>query len=94
MNQAMGKLAEKLGIYHAKLPREELAEIVCEKALEALDQQNSELADLKQYLNNARDYALKAEFRKVAIDVTTALTFIDCFERRKALEILTKEKEA
>ena len=34
MNQAMGKLAEKLGIDHAILPREELAEVVCEKALE------------------------------------------------------------
>ena len=83
MNQAMGKLAEKLGIDHAKLPREELAEIVCEKALEALTQQNSELADLKQYLNNARDYALKAEFREAAIDLTTALTFVSCFERRQ-----------
>ena len=37
MNQAMGKLAEKLGIYHAKLPREELAEIVCEKALKCIE---------------------------------------------------------
>lgn len=93
MNQAMGKLAEKLGIDHAKLPREELAEIVCEKALEALAQQNSELAELKQHLNKVRDYALKAEFRHVAIDATIALTFIDLFERRKAMRI-AKEKEA
>lgn len=91
MNQAMAQLAEKLGIDHAKLPREELAEVVCEKALEALAQQNSELADLKQYLNNARDYALKAEFRAAAIDLTTALTFVDCFERR---QIAVAQKKA
>lgn len=37
MNQAMAKLAEKLGIDHAKLPREELAEIVCENALKHIE---------------------------------------------------------
>jgi len=36
MNQAMAQLAEKLSIDHAKLPREELAEVVCEKALDHL----------------------------------------------------------
>lgn len=37
MNQAMAQLAEKLGIDHAKLPREEMAEAVCEKALKCIE---------------------------------------------------------
>lgn len=37
MNIQMINLAEKLGIDHAKLPREELAEIVCEKALKCIE---------------------------------------------------------
>lgn len=37
MNQAMAQLAEKLGIDHAKLPREQMAEVVCEKALKCIE---------------------------------------------------------
>lgn len=33
MNNAMAKLAEKLGIDHAKMTREKMAEVVSEKAL-------------------------------------------------------------
>lgn len=94
MNQAMAQLAEKLGIDHAKLPREELAEIVCEKALEALDQQNSELAELKVFLQKGKARALEKRKLFIAHRIETALTFICCFERRKAMEILAKEKEA
>ena len=32
MNNAMAKLAEALNIDHAKMPREQMAEAVCEKA--------------------------------------------------------------
>ena len=46
MNAAMGKLAEKLGIDHARLPREELAEVVCEKALKRIAQLEELHADL------------------------------------------------
>ena len=33
MNNAMAKLAEALNIDHAKMPREQMAEAVCEKAV-------------------------------------------------------------
>lgn len=38
MNNAMAKLAEKLGIDHAKMTREKMAELVCEKALKKMAQ--------------------------------------------------------
>lgn len=43
MNQAMMKLAEKLGIDHDKMPREELADVVCEKALKCIGHAELEL---------------------------------------------------
>lgn len=94
MNQAMAQLAEKLGIDHAKLPREEMAEVVCEKALEALEADASELPDLKAFLHRGKAKALEKRELFIAHRIETALTFICCFERRKALEIIAKEKEA
>ena len=94
MNTAMAKLAEKLGIDHAKLPREDMAEIVCEKALETLDKKTLDLSDLKEFLHRGKARALEKRKLFIAHRIETALTFICCFERRKAIEILAKEKEA
>jgi len=83
MNQAMAQLAEKLGIDHAKLPREKMAEVVCEKALEALAQQNSELAELKAFLQKSKAHALEKRELFIASRIDSALLFINQYEQRK-----------
>ena len=46
MNNAMAKLAEALNIDHAKMPREQMAEAVCEKALKHIEQLEALRAEL------------------------------------------------
>jgi len=83
MNTAMAQLAEKLGIDHANMPREELAKEVCEKALEALPQQNSELAELKVFLQKGKALALEKRELFIASRIDSALLFINQYEQRK-----------
>jgi hypothetical protein len=52
MNNAMAKLAEALNIDHAKMPREQMAEAVCEKALLEISQLNEKLSATKDYLRH------------------------------------------
>lgn len=83
MNTAMAKLAEKLGIDHAKLPREDMAEIVCEKALETLDKKTLDLSDLKEFLHKGKARALEKRELFIASRIESSLLFINQYEQRK-----------
>lgn len=47
MNNAMAQLAEVLNIDHAKMPRETMAQAVCEKALAYIDDQAEKIEQLR-----------------------------------------------
>lgn len=52
MNEAMAQLAELLNINHAKMPREQMAQSVCEKALREISELKEKLSATKDYLHH------------------------------------------